>query len=822
MPDPALTADATPADDTALLELVGRLDLTAKVRLLTGATGFTLHPEPAIGLEALALSDGPTGVRGLRVAAQDAAALLPNATLLASAWSEETAELAGRILAEEAERQEIHVVLGPTINLHRSPLGGRLFEAYAEDPLLTGKLAAAYVRGLQERGIGACVKHLAANEAETQRHTVDSRVDEATLREVYLLPFEVALDEAGPWSVMAAYNRVNGVRATEQHHLQNEVLKGEWGYDGLVMSDWGATHTAAAAANGGLDLVMPGPDGPWGEALVDAVKSGEVSREVLDDHVLRLLRLADRVGALDGGRSWQPELPAPDAPTRREELTRLAAAGMTVLTNDGVLPLRRDGRVALIGRHAVETVVMGGGSAEVRPVHRVSMADGLRAALGDAVEVLDGVDVRRRPRFAPPGALLDPETGRPGMHVELRDPAGRVLLSRHVDEATTTLGVDEDLPVDVASAVLTADVQDRGPLVVGVLGVGDWRFEVGADVHEVRLDIGDGDPADAVLRPPGWTTPAQVDAPLRLRAELALGADHKARVGLGARPAPMSEQATIAAAVRAAARADVAVVAVGLTEEDETEGCDKTTLALPGAQDALVAAVAAVAPRTVVVVNAATPVLMPWLDDVDAVLWAGFPGQEAGHAVAAALLGDIEPAGRLVTTFPAADGAHPSWQVRPVDGVLEYTEGPFLGYRGYAAGRAPAPLFWFGHGLGYGHWAYGDPVLAAAEDRDGAPVLDVPVTNTGERESREVVQVYLEPAEDDQPVRLVGWSAVVVPAGGTATARVRCEPRMWRRWDTAAGTWDTLAPGGRLLVARGLGDVRAVLDLDPGPVPAAG
>ena len=808
MPDPT---------DATLRSLLDRLSLEGKVRLLTGATGFTLHPDEAIGLAAMSLSDGPTGVRGVRVAAHDTAALLPNATLLASSWSEETAAEVGTILAEEAERQQIHVVLGPTINLHRSPLGGRLFEAYSEDPLLTGRLAAAYVRGLQERGIGACLKHLVANEAETQRHTVDSRVDEATLREVYLLPFEIAVDEARPWSVMAAYNKVNGVAATEQHHVQNEVLKGDWGFDGLVMSDWGATHTAAAAANGGLDLVMPGPRGPWGVALVAAVRSGEVDETTVDDHVLRLLRLAARTGALGAPRDWRTDLPAPDAPQRRDELTRLAAAGMTVLTNDGTLPLARGTRVALIGRHAVETVVMGGGSAEVRPVHRVPVADGLRALLGDDLTVTDGVEVRVRPRIARPGALVDPATGQAGMHVQVLDGDGHVLQDSHLDLATTTIGVDEALPDGAARAVLTADVQDRGLVEVGVLGVGSWRFSVGEDVHETTLDIGDGDPADTVLRPPGWTTQVEVDGPLRLRAEVALHPGYDARVGLGARPAPAPTEPVIAAAVAAARDADVAVVVVGLTEEDETEGCDKATLALPGDQDALVAAVAAAARKVVVVVNAATPVLMPWLDHVDAVLWAGFPGQEAGHAVAAALLGDLEPAGRLVTSFPAADGAHPSWEVRPSDGALDYAEGPFLGYRGSAVGRAPAPAFWFGHGLGYGRWEYGEPVLGP-----GTPLtVTVPVTNIGRVESREVVQVYLEPSDGDQPVRLLGWAAVVVPAGETAIAHVRCEPRMWRRWDPAAATWGRLAPGGRFLVARGLGDVRAVLDLTPGE-PTAG
>jgi beta-glucosidase len=796
-------------DETHLQDLLGKLALEEKVRLLTGATGFTLHGAPEIGLEPLAVSDGPTGVRGVDVVGHNTAALLPNATLLAATWSEEVLALAGEILADEAERQQIHVVLGPTINLHRSPLGGRLFEAYAEDPLLTGRLASAYVQGLQSRGVGACLKHLVANEAETERQTVDNHVDEATLREIYLLPFEIAVEESHPWSVMAAYNKLNGPPATEQAHVQQEVLKGEWAYDGLVMSDWGATHSAAPAANAGLDLVMPGPRGPWGDALVSAVRTGEVEESTIDDHVLRLLRLAERTQALEGGRTWRVDVPDPGSAERTEQLTRMAAQGMTVLANDGVLPLARDQKVAVVGRHAVDTVVMGGGSAEVRPVHRVLIAEGLLAAFED-VTVQDGVEVRVRTRLAPPGALLDPVTGEPGIRVRVLDTDGELQRDEHVTASTAAFGVDTDLPADAALGVIEADVTDRGAVEVGLLGVGDWTFQVGDEQHTMSLDIGNGDPADKVLRPPGWTTVTDVVDGLRLRAEVVLHERYVGRVGLAARPAPATSDAAIAAAVEAVHDADVAVVVVGLTEEDEGEGHDKDTLALPGEQDALVSAVAAAARRTVVVLNAATPVLLPWLDAVDAVLVAGFPGQEAGHAVAAALLGDVEPAGRLVTCFPAADGAHPSWNVVPTDGVLTYDEGVFPGYRGYAAGRAPAPTYWLGHGLGYGTWEYAAPTLTASEP---APVLDVPVTNTGDRRSREVVQVYLDPADEDQPVRLVGWGSAEVPPGGTATVTVTCDARLWRRWDTAAGQWGSLAPGGRLLVARGLGDVRATLDL---------
>ena len=495
-------------------DLVGKLPLETKVRLLTGASAFTLQSEESIGLAELRMSDGPTGVRGLKFSGGRTVSLFPNATLLSAAWSEETAHEVGRLLAEEALAQQIHVVLGPTINLHRSALGGRLFEAYSEDPLLSGKLAAAYVRGLQELGVAACLKHLVANESETERNTVNSVVDEATLRELYLLPFEIAVAESDAWSVMAAYNDVNGVAATEHHHVIEEILKGEWGYDGLVVSDWYATKTAAASANGGLDLVMPGPHGPWGDALVAAVGAGTVAESTVDGHLVRLLRLADRVGALGTPRTYPEVLPAPDSPMRRSQLTRLAAAGMTVLTNAAdTLPLARDARVALIGRHALETIDMGGGSAQVNPPYQVSVATGLTDLLGDAVTVTDGVEVRTRPVPARPDFVTDPVSGEPGVRLTLLASDGSVIEERSGAAATTVVGFDDDFPETVHSVRFRARVAAAGPIEVGTIGAGAWTLRAGewsprsacpSDPRPWRCRCRAGSPARSI---PAWSRP---------------------------------------------------------------------------------------------------------------------------------------------------------------------------------------------------------------------------------------------------------------------------------------------------------------------------
>ena len=802
-----------------LTDLVGRLDLPAKVRLLTGGDTFTLAAEPAIGLGTVAVSDGPTGVRGLKFSGGRTVALFPNATLLASSWSEDIAREIGELLAQEAMAQHIHLVLGPTINLHRTPLGGRLFEAYSEDPLLTGRLAAACVQGLQSRGIGACLKHLVANDSETARDTMNSVVDEVTLRELYLLPFEIAVQQAQPWSIMAAYNDVNGVAATEQHHVQNEIVKGEWGFDGVIMSDWFATKTAAAAANGGLDLVMPGPDGPWGQALVRAVRDGQVKEAVIDDHLTRVLRLAERVGALEPLRDWPDALPTPASPERREQLTRLAASGITVLSNrNETLPLAGGVDVALIGRHAIETIDMGGGSAHVNPPYEVSIAEGLTALLGDAVTVVDGVEVRTRSMPARPGFVTDPETGQDGTHVRIYAADGSQLDDRHLPGAVALIGFDDDYPQPASRVVMRGRLATDGEVELGVIGKGNWQVRNGNDGWQADVRSASAGFRDDMLVPPVDSRIATLNDTGVVEVELTVPAGQTGPMaaivtaGLIARPASRNQDEVIAEAAAAAADADIAVVAVGLTDEQETEAVDKSTLQLTGRQDDLVRAVAAAARRTVVVVNAATPVLMPWLDEVDAVLWAGLPGQEGGHAVAAALLGRIEPAGRLVTTFPAGDGLAPAWSVTPVDGDVVYGEGTSIGYRGHFAGAAQRPVFWFGHGLGYSSWDYASAEVTDGSAADGYRVA-VRIRNTGGRDSREVVQVYYRPAEHDQPVRLVGWHSAQVPAGEEATVDVTTDPRMWRRWDEASGGWRALAEGGELLVARGLGDIRLSIDL---------
>jgi beta-glucosidase len=803
------------AIDDVIARATRELDLEDKVKLLTGAAAFSLHGNEAIGLRPMIFSDGPTGVRGSEFVGGKKVALFPNATLLAQAWDETAAARVGELLAGEGRAQDVDVVLGPTVNLHRSPLGGRLFEAYAEDPLLSGRLAAGYIRGIQRYGIGACVKHYVANESETQRRTVNVRVSEAALRELYLLPFEICVADAHPWTIMAAYNDVNGIPATEQDELNNGVLKSEWGWDGLLMSDWGATKSAAPAANGGLDLVMPGPRGPWGDQLVAAVLSGAVTEATIDDHLARLLRLAGRVGALQGipaeRTAEMGPVVAADSPAMRLHLRNLASAGMVLLKGQDILPLQdslitEDSPLVLIGHHALETSLQGGGSASVRPPHQISIADGLAEALGgDRVRAVDGVAVRSNPTAAAPESVIDPQTGRPGMRVTSFDGSGAKQASTSSEVAELLLGLSggphEGASVLELSAELVAP--PGTPLLVGVRGIGEWTLSYGDETYAFATTLLPGDSAEVgFMVPPSWTHAVEV-APGRILLARLMISERITLAGLVAQPVPTPDEQLITEAALAAQGAEPAVVVVGLTAEQETEAIDKRTLALPGRQDDLVRAVADAARRTVVLINSATPVLMPWLEQVDAVLWVGLPGQEGGHAIADVMLGTAEPTGRLVTTFPRVDGDGPAWNVTPQEGALDYAEGTRVGYRGWY-GADVEPAFWFGAGLGWGAWDYRSAEQVRSDD---GVALTVALANTADRASREVVQVYWRP-DGSAPVRLVGYAVAdeVVPSE-ERTVTVTCDPRAFRLWDEAASGWVTPS-GGAFLVARGLGDIR--------------
>ncbi|SHN46239.1 beta-glucosidase family protein [Cryptosporangium aurantiacum] len=770
-------------------DLLGKLSLEQKVRLLTGEDFWSLYPEPAVGLRKVVLSDGPAGVRGTNWDERDRSANIPSPTALAASWDVGLVQRLGRLLAAEARRKNVDVLLAPTVNLHRSPLGGRHFEAYSEDPLLSGEIGAAYVRGVQSGGVAATVKHFVANDSETERMSYDVTVDDRALREVYLAPFERIVAE-GVWAVMAAYNAVAGATMTESPLLR-DVLQDEWGFDGVVMSDWFATRSTVAAGNAGLDLAMPGPISPWGDALVAAVRDGSVPESRIDDKVRRLLRLAERVGALDGIAPAVPLIgPAPDAEVAA--LSREAAArGMVLVKNAGVLPLSAPAlrKVAVIGPNAVQARTMGGGSASVSPTYTVTPLAGLSAALGEGVEVVaaSGCFPSEKLDPVPLEQVTDPVDGTPGLRVRFVDETGAPLAEEHRESGQLTyLGSFAGAEASRVSAIEIATRYTAlvdGDHLLGAAGVGQFRLTVdGHDVLDQVIDPPGPDLVEAMMNPDQAYAPVRLAAggsvDVVLRYELPAGNTFAAAMlRLVAQPPRRTEDDELEHAVALAASADAVVLAVGTNEEVESEGYDRAGLALPGRQDELVRRVLAANPRTVVVVNSGAPVVLPWLDEAPAVLLSWFAGMETGNALADVLLGAEEPGGRLPTTWPAAEDDVPVYSTRPVDGGLTYTESIHVGHRGWLRSGAQ-PAFWFGHGLGYTTWAYS----AAAV---GGNAVEVTVQNTGSRSGREVVQVYASRPESavDRPARwLVGFAVVSAAAGSAATVRIPLPARAFEHW----------------------------------------
>ena len=780
-------------------QLLRQLSLEEKVTLVAGVDFWHTPAVPRLGIPALKVTDGPNGARGEEWTGGPSSACFPCGVALAATWDVDVVRDVGVELGEETRSKGAHVLLAPTVNIHRTPLAGRTFECYSEDPHLAARVAVAFIEGVQSRGVGTAVKHFVCNDSEFERMTISSDVGERALREIYLPPFEAATTEAGGWTVMAAYNRVNGTYCAEHPRLLTTILRDEWGWDGAVLSDWFGTRSTIAAANAGLDLEMPGPPVHMGKQLLDAVRSGAGEEKKLDDKVRRLLVVLERSGALD--RAEPVAETFDDRPERRAVIRRAAAAAIVLLRNErAVLPLDACAlrRIAVIGPNAAAARMQGGGSAGVFPAHAVTPLDGVRSRVGDGVVVVHEpgcVTTRAVP-------LLDTRTVWTVEYFAGPDCSGPpVHTTEHRRSAFRWTGPPRpELAGSAWSARITAAYLPEW--------TGTHTFKL-RSAAPARLFVDDElvvDGADAYS-----VTASHLLAearPHHLRLELAPPREGSAFHGAEVRVAPPPRDDLLERAVAAATAADVAVVVVGLDDEWETEGRDRADLSLPGGQAELVEQVAAVNPRTVVIVNAGAPVTMDWADHVPAVVQLWYPGQEGGDALADVLFGDVNPSGRLPLTFPQRLEDTPAYLNDPGEaGHVLYGEGVFVGYRFYEARRIE-PRFAFGHGLSYTTFAYGD---LAVRDRQAAIEVAVDVTNTGARTGAEVVQLYVRDIEASvrRPEKeLKGFAKVVVEPGRTERVHFTLDDRAFAFWDAAAGGWRVEPGEFELLVGSSSTDIR--------------
>jgi beta-glucosidase len=747
------------------------------------------------------MTDGPTGVRSNE---GEPATVFPVGVAMASTWNPELVREVAGAIAREALALDNQVVLAPTINIVRTPLWGRNFETFSEDPFLAGALGTAYVEGLQEHGVGASLKHFAANNQEQGRMTVSVEADERTLREIYLAAFETVVKAANPWTVMASYNRIGGLYATAHPWLLREVLKGEWDYDGVVVSDWGAVHDTVGPAVAGCDLEMPGPPAWFGDKLLGAVRDGRVPEAAIDDSARRIVRLILRTGVLDGRGRPPGEL---RSPRHREVAARAAEEAVVLLKNEGdLLPLDLAGirSLAVVGPNAAVRRIQGGGSSQVRAAREVSLLQAIQEVLGDQAEVrhAEGGDNEPVPPHARSGFFsID----------EARSAAG-FMLERFAVRSLEAEPYETVAERSIGRLISTHNHLDR-EMGLGALRWSGWLWPEREGRHEIGLRAA----GTVRLRLAGEvlideTTPGVIDTldvsgslvPRRIvPVHLEAGRGYPIVVeyvrppvgelppweylGLGLRqPRGSPEEA---AAV--AAGCDAAIVVIGAASVSEAEGYDREDLDLPGDQNALVEAVLAANPRTVVVLSNGAPYALPWIDHVPAVVEAWLGGEEGPHATARILFGAASPSGRLPISFPRRLQDTPAHGWYPGGESVTYGEGLFVGYRHFDRAAEP-PLFAFGHGLTYTHFAYSE--IDAPEVVPAGATVEVSFTlkNIGERAGKETAQVYVRPRGPsvERPVKeLKGFAKVALEPRESRRVTLALDARAFSYWDPARATW---------------------------------
>ncbi|KAG8761181.1 hypothetical protein FRC14_006230 [Serendipita sp. 396] len=803
------------------------------IKLIAGVGWWHTAAISRLGVPAIKVSDGPNGVRGGQFLNSTPAKAIPCATALGSTFDTELISKAGALLASEAKLRSVSVVLGPTVNIQRSPLGGRSFESFSEDPHLSGTIAAAYVNGLQSNGIGACIKHFVANDQEDDRQGVDTEVSPRALREIYLMPFMLAQLKAKPWAYMTAYNKVNGTHVSENKFLLQTVLRDEWKSDALTMSDWFGCYSISDSINAGLDLEMPGTKKFRSDYhVVWSIHSRKVTLETVKGRAKRVLELAQKCAkgapeVLDGDGVERSD----DSDKDTDFMRSLAAQTIVLLKNDGgVLPLDRSSlkKIAIIGGNAKANILSGGGSASLKPSFLVNPFEGITNALGKGVEVtyaegaqtfltLPGIErevVTEDGRIGFDGAWYchdenDQPLSKP--HVTQRFDTSTLLIVDSTPDGLTTHWTlklkghfkprEEDTVYNFGTSVV-----GRSKLYIdGDLVVDTWKnqrlskFFFGHGTEEVR---------GKHLLKKGVAHEFCVEFS-NIRGEPCSPADvtalpiDQAGIQFGAAPDIDPDQ-EIEKAVRLAKEADVALVVVGLNSDWETEGYDRTTLKLPGRTDELVRQVAKANSKTVVITQAGSAIEMPWADEAASILHSWYLGNSTGEAIADVLFGKVNPCSKLSLTFPKRLEDTPSYgHFGSENGLVWYAEDLFVGYKHYVKTGIPT-LFPFGHGLSYTTFEFSDLQVTAPSGPDMAFTATVEVKNTGTTTGSEIVQVYLTPSSSTRlthPVRsLRGFTKVRdLKPGECAKAEVKMDKyalSYWciveKRWKIEKGTYTVL------------------------------
>ena len=812
--------------------LLSKMTLHEKVSLLSGKDTWNTVPIERLGIPSMTMTDGPHGVRSSMIESGRTAGpttCFPTGISMAATWNIDLIEEVGAALAEETRGMNCDILLGPCVNIVRHPLAGRNFEAYSEDPHVAGKIGIAWVKGLQSKRVGASLKHYACNNQEFERFRGSSQIDERTLREIYLPHFEMVVKEAEPYTVMCSYNRINGVYASENNYLLRDILKEEWGFEGLVVSDWTANHTIVDSVKNGLDLEMPGPAKYYGGLLEDAVNIWQIDEAVIDDAARRILTILFKVGKLGDPAS----VPAGSVNTpEHQSLARVVAEeAITLLKNEGsLLPLQPAGltSIAVIGPNAAEDRIGGGGSSFVDPPYTVSPLEGLEALLDGKVEIryAKGCDNWHEPPALGPDMLLPfADTGQV-LQVDFYNNTnleGEVVDQINAPKAELWMWANSLPATHVTSKRFSLrakgllKVQESGEYTLNMSNSATCRVYLdGILVNEHTTQptsIADGwDPmrsSTTLVLDNGKTYALQIDFmkdnddPFA-QARLSLSRNFKA-----------GEDDRIQRAVDLAKTSDVAIIFAGMPVGFESEGADRPHMRLPGPQDELIQKVVQANPRTIVVLNAGSPVEMPWANQIPAIVEAYYPGQEGGNAVARVLLGEVNPSGKLTVTFPKRLEDTPAYINYPGGRQVNYGEGIFVGYRYYDT-KLVEPLFPFGHGLSYTSFEYSDLIVPTNVSPGDTVKVSLIVKNTGSLQGKEVIQCYVADMVSSlarPPKELKAFAKIDLTPGETKIVEFDLDMRAFAFYDPYTAKW-TAEPGEfKIMVGGSSQDIRLTAGL---------
>ncbi|KAJ7044635.1 glycoside hydrolase family 3 protein [Mycena alexandri] len=827
---------------------LSKLTLVQKVKLLTGSGWWHTEAIPEAGVPAMRMSDGPNGVRGTRFFNGVPSSCFPASSGIGSSFDVDLAREVGKALADESRAKGCHILLAPTVNTQRSPLGGRGFESFSEDPLLNGNIAAAYINGLQSNGVSATIKHFVANDQEFQRFSISSDVSERALREIYLKPFQIAIRDANPWALMTAYNRVNGLHISESKKFLEDILRNEWGYKGMIMSDWTGVYSTAESIQAGLDLEMPGPSVMRGHAVVRCLMAEKLFPGDIDARVRKILELVKH--AQNSGIPFNAPEESVDTPALRALLRTAAADSIVLLKNSaGLLPLSSTAlkKIAVIGPNAKTAMTSGGGSARLLSTYTVSPLEGIAAAakeLGGDVEVKYALGAATH-RFLPllDGYIRQSEGGEAGAVVEFWNeaPSGDFLATdadlganlTERDWSTPTLGTNcflmdgiDATKVNVGgyirySAIFTPDESGDWELSVNIAGRGNLFLD-----NSLLVDLSTNpEPGESWF---GFGTADKravakgLEANKAYKLELRINTIELVSRGLpfpcwggirigGSRQ--FDEKEAIKEAAKLAKESDVAILVIGLNHDWESEGFDRRNIDLPLLTNPLVTAVLRANPKTVVVNQSGTPVAMPWIAEASTIVQAFYGGNELGSGLADVLWGKVNPSAKVSLSFPERLEDTPSFtsfgDKGQEPGKILYNEGIFVGYRGYEIMNTK-PLFPFGFGLSYSTFEYSDLRIAHMLP-DGTFSITFKLKNTSSVPGREVAQVYIADSQASLPrplKELKGFIKVSLQAGETRSVTMDLNREALGFYDERRGCWVAEKGTFEVLVGASSSDVR--------------